>query len=158
MNTVDPLAGKIGESGRGSLSRASHSVSKRPIWLGDAAAPQTRFATDNPAHRRIVAKTLSIVHILVSGEATEHRLTQQPDQCVATISARAGVGQNIARQRRQAERVIEFAIGKQTSIGGHDRTAKLQHQAAVKIEPECPIVRFTRRVRHDGSLNARISY
>ena len=53
--------------------------------------------------------------------------------------SRAWVGQNIARQRRQSQHVIEFAIGKQTGIGGHDRPAQLQHQAAVEIEPECPI-------------------
>jgi hypothetical protein len=31
----------------------------------------------------------------------------------------------------------------------------LQHQTAVEIEPENHIVRFTRRVRHDRSLNVR---
>jgi hypothetical protein len=87
-----------------------------------------------------MAKTVSIIHILVSGKAAKDRLPEQPGQCVAAISARAGVGQNIARQRRQSQHVIEFAIGKQTGIGGHDRTAKLQHHAAVEIEPECPIV------------------
>jgi hypothetical protein len=35
---------------------------------------------------------------------------------------------------------------------------KLQIQTAVKIEPESPTIRFTRGVRHDRSLNARISY
>jgi hypothetical protein len=61
-------------------------------------------------------------------------------------------------QSRQAEHVIEFAIGQQSGIGGHHRAAKLEHDAAVKSEPESPTIRFTRRVRHDRSLNARISY
>ena len=56
----------------------------------------------------------------------------------AAISARAGVGQNIARQRRQSQHVIEFAIGKQTGIGGHDQTAKLQHHAAIEISLSAP--------------------
>jgi hypothetical protein len=37
----------------------------------------SRFATDDPAHRRIVAQAFGIVHIIVTGEAAEHRLTQQ---------------------------------------------------------------------------------
>jgi hypothetical protein len=37
----------------------------------------SRFAADDPAHRRIVAQAFGIVHIIVTGEATEHRLTQQ---------------------------------------------------------------------------------
>jgi hypothetical protein len=32
--------------------------------------------------------------------------------------------------------VVKFAIGQQSSIGGDDGTAKLQRQAAVKIEPK----------------------
>ena len=67
-----------------------------------------------------MAKTVSIIHILVSGKAAKDRLPEQPGQCVAAISARAWVGQNIARQRRQSQHVIEFAIGKQTGIGGHE--------------------------------------
>src|SRR5262249_35698579 len=35
----------------------------------------------------------------------------------------------------QADCVVEFAISQQPSIGGHHGTAKLEHQAAVKIEP-----------------------
>ncbi len=46
----------------------------------------------------------------------------------------------------QADCVVEFAIGEQPSIGGHHGTAKLEHQAAVKIEPNSIRFRFTRRV------------
>jgi hypothetical protein len=68
------------------------------------------------------------------------------------------IGARIACNHRQAEHVIEFAIGQQSGIRGHHRAAKLEHETAVKIEPESPTIRFTRRVRHDRSLNARISY
>src|SRR5262245_51729970 len=50
-------------------------------------APLRRFAADNPAHRRIVAQALGVVHILVSGKATKYRLPEQPGQCVPTILA-----------------------------------------------------------------------
>jgi hypothetical protein len=56
-----------------------------------------RFAADNPAHSRIVAQALGVVHILVSGKATKYRLPEQPGQCVPTMLATACVGQNITR-------------------------------------------------------------
>jgi hypothetical protein len=31
---------------------------------------------DNPAHRRIVAQALGVVHVLISSKAAEHRLPQ----------------------------------------------------------------------------------
>ena len=37
----------------------------------------------------------------------------------------------------QPKRIVEFAICEQPSIGGDDRSTKLQHQAAIKIEPQC---------------------
>jgi len=52
-----------------------------------------RFAADNPAHSRIVAQALGIVHILVTGKATKYRLPEQPGQCMPTILAGACVGQ-----------------------------------------------------------------
>jgi hypothetical protein len=81
-----------------------------------------------------MTQALGIVHILVSGKATKYRLPEQPGQCMPTILASACVGQHITRHRRQSEHVVEFAIGEQPSIGGHHGTAKLEHQAAVKIE------------------------
>ena len=98
-----------------------------------------------------MAQASGIIHILVSGEATENGLTQQTDKRMAAVLARARIGERIACNHRQAEHVIEFAIGQQSGIRG-------EHDAAVKIEPESPTIRFTRRVRHDRSLNARISY
>src|SRR3984893_16809755 len=91
-----------------------------------------------------MAQASGIIHVLVSGEATENRLTQQTDKRMAAVLARASIGEGIACNHRQAEHVIEFAIGQQSGIRGHHRAAKLEHQAAVEIEPENPIVRFTR--------------
>src|SRR5262245_31596602 len=107
-----------------------------------------RFAADNPAHRRIVAQALSVVHVLVSGKATKYRLPEQPGQCVPTILATACVGHNITRHLGQTECVVEFAISQQPSIGGHQGAAKLEHQAAVEIQPNSIRSRFTPWVRH----------
>src|SRR5438132_1672198 len=50
-------------------------------------APLRRFAADNPAHSRIVAQALGVVHILVSGKATKYRLPEQPGQRVPTSAS-----------------------------------------------------------------------
>jgi hypothetical protein len=54
----------------------------------------SRLAADNPAHRRIMAQTLSVIDVLVAGEATKDRLPEQPGQCVPAILAGAGVTQD----------------------------------------------------------------
>jgi hypothetical protein len=47
----------------------SHSVSKRPIWLAEAAAHWAQ---------RIARVTglLGVIHVLIAGQASEHRLAQ----------------------------------------------------------------------------------
>jgi hypothetical protein len=64
---------------------------------------------------------------------------------VTAVIAGARVSEPLARHRGKAECVVKFAIGKQP---GYDRTAKLERQSPVEIEPENAIARFTRRVRH----------
>ncbi len=61
----------------GSLPAASHCVSKRPIWLGDAAAPEAALP---PTIQRIAGswQAFGIVHVFVSGKPPEHGLPQQP--------------------------------------------------------------------------------
>jgi hypothetical protein len=104
-----------------------------------------------------VAQALGIVHVLISSEAAEDGLPEQPGQGMPAIPPGAFVSENLASHVRQPKRVVEFAMDKQPRIGGHDRTAKLQHHATVEIDPESSIVRFTRWVRHDGSLGVRAS-
>src|SRR5215470_5626595 len=111
-------------------------------------APLRRFAADNPAHSRIVAQALGVVHILVSGKATKYRLPEQPGQCVPTI---------LDRHLGQTEYVVEFAISQRPSIGGHQGAAKLEHQAAVEIEPNSIRSRFTPWVRHGRLARSMIS-
>ena len=100
----------------------------------------SRFAADNPAHRRIVAQAFGIVHILVTSEAAEHRLTQQTDQCMAVVLAGARIGEGLARHRAQPECVVEFAVRQQSCIGRDHGPTKLQHQPAVETELESLVV------------------
>jgi hypothetical protein len=75
-------------------------------------------------------------------------LTQQADQSVAAVLARACIGENSRTCVGQAEGVIQLAIRQQPRIGSDRGTAKLQHQPPVEIEPQRTPVRFTRRVRN----------
>lgn len=70
------------------------------------------LAADDPAHRGITSQPVGVVHLLVSGKPTEHRLAQHAEQIVATVAARAPVDEVLAGDGHQAERVIEFAICK----------------------------------------------
>src|SRR5512132_3582751 len=70
---------------------ASHCVSKRPIWLGEAARPCAALPPTIPSHGWIVTQALGVVHVLISSEATKYRLTQQTDQCMLPVRASASV-------------------------------------------------------------------
>jgi len=91
------------------------------------------LTADNPAHRRIVTQPIGVVHILVAGHTPQHRLPQQANQRMMATLVNSRVGEHLAGQRGEPKRVIEFTIGEQSVIGG---AAKLQRQAAVKIDPE----------------------
>jgi hypothetical protein len=117
----------------------------------------SRLATNDPAHRRIMTQPFGVVHILVARKTAEHRLPQQADQRMPTVLAAPRIGKHLACQRGQSERVIKFAIGQQSSIGGDHRAAKLQRQAALKIEPKPARFCFTRWVRHRDLPQFQIS-
>jgi hypothetical protein len=146
VHKVDPLARQVGKSSE-VLGR------REPLRLEAllcAALPPTIQRIAGSWRKRVV-------HILVSGKATKYRLSEQPGQCVPTILATAYVGPNITRHLGQTEYVVEFAIGEQPRIGGRHGTAKLEHHAAVKAEPNSIRVRFTRRVHYRRLARSRIS-
>jgi hypothetical protein len=78
-----------------------------------------------------MAQAFGIVHVFVSGKPPEHGLPQQPDQSMAAVLAGACVGERLARNRAEAEGIIEFTIGQQARIGSDDGAAKLERQSAV---------------------------
>ena len=156
MNTVDPLAGKL-DKRREVLLHCQPARLETPHLARRCRRDKSRLATNNPAHRRIMAQALGVVHVFVSGEPTEYRLPQHPDQVMAAVLAGARVREQLTRHRGQPERVVEFTIGKQPSIGSHHRAAKLKHQAAIEIQPKSIRFRFTRWVRHGRLARSKIS-
>jgi hypothetical protein len=51
-------------------------------------------------------------------------------------------------QISQPEGIVEFAVRKQPSVRGDPTALKLQLQAAVEINPDGAVIRFTRWVSH----------
>jgi hypothetical protein len=66
MYFVDPRAGEIGESGE-VLGPANHCVSKRPIWLAEAAEPPI---ARSPTTQRIAGsqQRRSVIHVFIAGK------------------------------------------------------------------------------------------
>ena len=58
----------------------------------------------------------------------------------------------------EACRIIEFAIGQQSGVGGHSGTVEVQLQAEVEIQPQRLIVGFTLRVRHRPCLQVHSTH
>ncbi len=81
-------------------------------------------------------KPFGVVDILVSGKPPKHGLTQHTDQSMAAVLAGAGVGERLAGHRAKAECVVKFTVCKQTGVRSDHRTAELERQSAVEIEPE----------------------
>lgn len=101
-----------------------------------------------------MAQPFGVIHVLISCQSTEHGLPQHADKRVPSILPSARVGEHVASHRGETQRVVEFPISEQPGVRGYDRSAKLEHQAAVEIDTERPIVRFTRRVRHQVTLKS----
>src|ERR1700730_18095611 len=156
MNAVDPFAGEIGKS-RKVLFRRKPSRLKAAHLAWRSRCIRGRLSADYPPHRGIMAQALSVVHIFISGKSPKYGLPQHPDECMPAILASACVGERIPRHRAEAQRVVQFPVCEQACVGGNHRSAKLKHQLAVEIEPESAIIRFTRRVRHDGLIRSEIT-
>ncbi len=76
---------------------------------------------------------------------------------MAPILAGPRIGQHVARHRAEAEGIVEFALGQQSSIGGDPRAVELKLHAAIEIEPESAVDRFTRWVLHGGLVRFSIT-
>jgi hypothetical protein len=79
VHELDPLARQVGKSRE--VRRCREPLSFEAAHLARrCCVTVSRCPADNPAHRRIVAQALGVVHVLISSKAAEHRLPQQADQ------------------------------------------------------------------------------
>ena len=81
MHTINPRTGQISRcsevrvTDQPSRLEAAHLTCRGGITIQPAAV--------HYAHGRIVRQVISVVHMLIAGETTEHRLANQPSQQVA---------------------------------------------------------------------------
>jgi hypothetical protein len=145
MYAVDPSARENDQ--RGEVARArqpfrletAHLAGRRRIPI------ETARVHDGP-HRRVGRKPLGVVHVLVSGQPSEHRLPKQPLDHVADVLVASRLDQDRSGHAGQSERVIQFAIGEQSGIPGDLAAVKFQLQATVEIDPKMRPSGFTRWV------------
>jgi hypothetical protein len=83
-----------------------------------------------------MAQPLGVIHILVSRRSPEDRLPQHTDKRALAILSGTRIRELFAHHRVETERVVKFTIGEQTGVRNDDRTAKLEHQPPVEIEPD----------------------
>jgi len=105
------------------------------------------LAVHDGSHRRVERQPFGIVHVLVSGQAAEHRLAQQARQQVARVLAAPQVRQRRPGDLGQAENIVQLAVGQEASVRGDLPAVEFQFQAAVEIDPQMGLSGFTRRVR-----------
>ena len=77
-------------------SRAGSATSSRN---GPSGWPKPRTSdrpvANHPAHRRIAARPVGVIDVLVAGEPSKYRLPQQASQQVANVLAGARIGERI---------------------------------------------------------------
>ncbi len=117
---------------------ASSSVSKRPIWLVEAAPrstarPPTIQRIAGSRHKRSASFTSS-----VTAKVIKDGLPALPRHAVPSVLAGEAIREIIANHVGRSKGVIKFPIGKQTGIRGHLGAMKLQLHAEVKIDPKPP--------------------
>lgn len=71
------------------------------------------------------------------------------DLRMATVFASARVGEHVPGA--ETERIVELAIGQQSSIRGDPGTMELELYTTVEIDPHRIVALFT-RVRHDDLM------
>jgi hypothetical protein len=157
VHPVNPSPAEIGKREKVLIIRKPFGLEASHL-AGGGSLLRCGVTADNPAHRRITPEPVSVIHVLVSGKPTKHRLPQHSDQIMPTVPARASISQTLPGDGHQAERIIELAIGKQPCIRCDTGTVKLQLEAAVEIEPSSVLFRSTRWVRHDRSRFHNIRY
>ncbi len=156
MNAVDPLAGKIGKRGEVFLGGQNLRL-EAPHLTGRGSLFGDGMAADDPLHDRVEAEPVGIVHVVVPAKAPENGLAELPDKTVATVLPTTGVREYVPGKFGQSDRIIQFPVRQQPSVGSDFGTVELKLQPTVKIQPQNPLFRFTHRVSHINTPNPPIT-
>ncbi len=100
---------------------------------------------------------VGIVHVVVPAKASENGLAKLPDKTVTTILPTTGVREHVPGNLAQSDRIIQFPVRQQPSVGSDLGTVELKLEPTVKIQPQNPLFRFTHRVSHINTQNPPIT-
>ena len=84
MNPVDPLSRQISQCSAIVSCRQYLGLKPSHLACGRYFGVNSALSNDLP-HHRIERQTISVIHIIISGQSPENRLPQQPDQSVQPI-------------------------------------------------------------------------
>jgi len=156
MHPVDPLPGKIDKCGE--VFPAGQNLRlEAPHLTGRGSLFRDSMAADDPPHDRVKAEPVGIVHVVVPAEASENGLAELPDKTVTTILPTTGVREHVTDNLAQSDRIIQFPVRQQPSVGSDLGTLELKLEPTVKIQPQNPLFRFTHRVSHINTPNPPIT-
>jgi len=130
MHTVDPLPGKIGKRGEVFLGGQNFRL-EAPHLTGRGSMFCDSMAADDPPHDRVKAEPVSIVHVVVPAKASENGLAELPDKTVATVLPTTGVREYVPGNLGQSDRIVQFPVRQQPSVGSDLGTVELQLQPTV---------------------------
>jgi len=94
------------------------------------------FADTMVLSTRVATSINRIIDILTATKAPKRRLAKHVRHDMPAVLACARINQNVTDHVGQTEGIIEFTVGKQSSVGGDPGTMKLQLKATVKIKPQ----------------------
>jgi len=156
MNLVDPLPGKISKRGEVFLAGPNLGL-EAPHLTGRGRLFRDSMAADDPSHDWIEAEPVGIVHVVVPAKASENGLAELPDKTMATVLSTTGVRECVPGNLGQSDRISEFPVRQQPSVGSDLGTVELKLEPTVKIQPQNPFFRFTHWVSHINTPNPPIT-
>ena len=156
MNLVDPLPGKIGQGFNVRVGGQNLRL-EAPHLTGRGCLFRDSMAADDPSHDRVEAEPVGIVHVVVPPKASENGLAELPDKTVATVLPTTGIREYVPGNLAQSDRIVQFPVRQQPSVGSDLGTVETQLQPTVKTEPQNPCFPFTHRVSHINTPNLPIT-
>ena len=148
VHTIDPGAGQISQCREVGLPGQPSGLETAHL-AGRGGGAIEAVPIHHGTHCRIVCQTISVVDVLIAGKPAEHGLAKQTSQQVAGVLAAAALRQHRTGEISEAERVIQFSVDQDAGIGGDAAAMEFQLQAAVEIDPQRAIIRFTHWVFHE---------
>jgi hypothetical protein len=124
-DAIDPFPGEMSEGGLVLLRGENFHLEPAHLARGRGCVLDCPSPYDL-AHRRIDDKPIGIVGVLVPGEAGEDRLPELCAERVARVLSVSAILNAVRCDVREAEGIVEFAIGEESCVRGDVRSMESQ--------------------------------